>query len=245
MADAQLMEEELQQSAMQSERDAEQAHESVDGDVEMGSDSAFASQSHIDVGSGSMDGDGGEEMDYEEQRREYEDDEDHGDRSEQSEHDDDHSVSGGSEQEEDGEAFDEDAEGEDDDELVTRNHRPQRRSVSMANGHDDADDDEDEDEGVGAVKIRPGETDDEDGSSHDSASLASVSDADSEDEAEWEGAENDDADDDDDDESEHAVGHCIFCKQDEEHDPAEEFEVFLVCTKCGDNGQSPQPCSAV
>jgi histone acetyltransferase SAS3 len=103
----------------------------------------------------------------------------------------------------------------------------------MTNGHEDGD--EEEDEGVGAVKIRPGETDDDDDSSVDSASLASASDAESEGEAEWEAAQNDDAD--DDDESENAAGHCIFCKQDEEHDPGEEFEAFLACTKCGDNGQ--------
>ena len=231
MADAQLMEEELQQSVMQSEREAELAHDELDEDVEMGDDSAFASQSHIDVGSGSADGEGDDDdMEHEEERRgEYEEEDEHG------EHDDDHSGSGGSEEDDDGEAFDEDAEGEDDDEPVTRNHHPRRRSPSMTDGHEDADDDEDE--GVGAVKIRPGETDDDDDESSDgSASLASASDADSDGEAEWDAAEIDDAD--EEEEFENAVGHCLFCKQDEEHDPGEEFEVFLACTKCGDNGQS-------
>ncbi|KAK4158357.1 hypothetical protein C8A00DRAFT_39334 [Chaetomidium leptoderma] len=241
MADAQLMEEELQQSAMQSEREAELVDEGIDEDVDMGDDSLVASQSHIDVGSGSTDVQGDEDMDEEEEehRDEYEEDDDHGDLGEL---DDEHSGSGGSEEEDDGDGdgdgFDEDAEGEEDDESVTRNHHPQQRSISMANSHEDADDDEDE--GVGAVKIRPGETDDEDNSSDESASLASVSDAESEDEAEWEVAENDDAD--DDDEFENAAGHCIFCKQDEEHDPGEEFEVFLACTKCGDNGPDNWRC---
>ncbi|EAQ84933.1 hypothetical protein CHGG_08947 [Chaetomium globosum CBS 148.51] len=239
MADARLMEEELQQSAMQSEREAGLAQGGDDdGDVEMGDDYTVASQSHIDVGSGSIDGDGDEDMEEEDDKEAYDDEDDDG----HGEHDDDHSGSGQSE-EEDGDAFDEDAEGEEDDELVTRNHRPQRRSISMTNGHHDGDDgddgEEDEDEGVGAVKIRPGETDDEDDSGDDSASLASVSDAESEEEAEWEGADNDDAED---DEFENAAGHCIFCKQDEEHDPGEEFEVFLACTKCGDNGPDTWRC---
>lgn len=30
--------------------------------------------------------------------------------------------------------------------------------------------------------------------------------------------------------------HCRFCHQDEEHDPGEEFEEYLACAVCGDNG---------
>jgi hypothetical protein len=30
-----------------------------------------------------------------------------------------------------------------------------------------------------------------------------------------------------------------FCGQDEEHDPGEEFEEWLACAVCGDNGKFP------
>jgi hypothetical protein len=30
---------------------------------------------------------------------------------------------------------------------------------------------------------------------------------------------------------------CRFCGQDEEHDPGEEFEEYLACSVCGDNGK--------
>ncbi|GAB1315964.1 Histone acetyltransferase [Madurella fahalii] len=232
MADAQLLEEELQQSVMRSEREAELAQDSADGDVAMGDDSAFASQSHIDVGASVTDGDADQEMDDEEQRNHYEDD--------------DHSGSGsgsdsgsGESDDDDDDVFEEDAEGEEDDEIISQNHHAQRRTAtaSMENSQEDGEDDEDE--GVGAVKIKPGETDDEDVSSEDSASSASISDAESEGAAEWEAVENDDAE--EDDESEIATGHCVFCKQDEDHDPGEEFEAFLACTKCGDN--SHQQCA--
>jgi len=32
---------------------------------------------------------------------------------------------------------------------------------------------------------------------------------------------------------------CRFCGQDEEHDPGEEFEEWLACAVCGDNGKFP------
>lgn len=28
-----------------------------------------------------------------------------------------------------------------------------------------------------------------------------------------------------------------FCGEDEEHDPGEEFEEYLACSVCGDNGK--------
>ncbi|KAK4145237.1 uncharacterized protein C8A04DRAFT_10802 [Dichotomopilus funicola] len=236
MAEAQLMEEELQQRAMQSDHNADQAHDSVDGDVEMGDESAFASQSHIDVGLGSTDDDGDEDMDEDEGNEEEYDEEDaHG------EDDSEHSDSDASGEDEDGDNFDEDAEGEDDEELDNDAHHPRHRSDSMVDAPDgeEEEDEEDEDEGVGAVKIRPGETDDEDDSGEESASLASVSEAESEGEAEWDAADNDDAED---DELENAAGHCIFCKRDEENDPGDEFEAFLACRKCGDNGSDAWTC---
>lgn len=30
-----------------------------------------------------------------------------------------------------------------------------------------------------------------------------------------------------------------FCRLDEEHDPSEEFEEYLACAVCGDNGKCP------
>ena len=32
---------------------------------------------------------------------------------------------------------------------------------------------------------------------------------------------------------------CRFCGQDEEQDPGEEFEEWLACAVCGDNGKFP------
>ncbi|KAK3109999.1 Histone acetyltransferase, partial [Teratosphaeriaceae sp. CCFEE 6253] len=32
-----------------------------------------------------------------------------------------------------------------------------------------------------------------------------------------------------------AANHCVFCHQDEAHDPSEEFEEYLACSVCGDN----------
>ena len=31
--------------------------------------------------------------------------------------------------------------------------------------------------------------------------------------------------------------NCVYCGQDEEHDPSEEFEEYLACSVCGDNGK--------
>lgn len=93
---------------------------------------------------------------------------------------------------------------------------------------------DEDDEGVGAVKMRPGESDEEDHESE--ASAATPSDAESEGDAEWEEddevAENDDAD----EESDNAQSNnCLFCKENEENDPSEEFEAYLTCAGCGDN----------
>jgi histone acetyltransferase SAS3 len=30
-----------------------------------------------------------------------------------------------------------------------------------------------------------------------------------------------------------------YCNQDEEHDPSEDFEEYLACGVCGDNGKKP------
>ncbi|KAK4176805.1 putative histone acetyltransferase [Triangularia setosa] len=223
MAEAQLMQEQLQLSVMQSEREAELADAEADGDVIMGEDSAGASQSQIDVGSLA-------DEHYEDAEMDMDAD---------GEPDDHNSAHSDSEPEED-DAFEEDAEGEEEDEVVsTRNRHAQRRGKARVRV-EDADDEEDEedDEGVGAVKIKPGETDDESDSAH-SADSASVSDNDSDAGAEeWEPANNDEGEEDEDETDD---GHCIFCKQSEENDPAEEFEVYLACIRCQDNAH--QQCA--
>lgn len=35
----------------------------------------------------------------------------------------------------------------------------------------------------------------------------------------------------------HSLTCLSFCGQDEEHDPGEEFEEYLACCVCGDNGK--------
>ncbi|ETS77875.1 hypothetical protein PFICI_09937 [Pestalotiopsis fici W106-1] len=105
---------------------------------------------------------------------------------------------------------------------------------------DGDDDEEDEAEGVGAVKIKPGETDEDESDSGDDASFASAG-SDRESADEWAaGAENEDDEDEEDSEAE-VANLCIFCKKDEENDPGEEFEVFLVCKGCGEH--SHQQCA--
>ncbi|KAL0934197.1 moz sas family protein [Colletotrichum truncatum] len=99
---------------------------------------------------------------------------------------------------------------------------------------------EDEAEGVGAVKIRPGETDDEAELESEHSDSQSDSGNESDGAAAWEEVAEEDED--DEDGSENApTTKCVFCKQDEEHDPGEEFEEYLTCVGCGDN--SHQHCA--
>ncbi|KAK0617109.1 hypothetical protein B0T14DRAFT_556419 [Immersiella caudata] len=225
MADAQLMEEQLQQSVLMSEQDAV-----GDDDVSMDNDAAHSSNGHIDVGAATEDGDEDEEMVDGEDSHDEDEEDDQG--TSQSE-DEDHS-------EEDDDAFgEEDAEGEDDDEAPV----PQRRSQAAKGeqAENDEDDEDDEDEGVGAVKIKPGETDDEDDSdASSSTSSANISEAESEDEVEWDETRVEEEE--GDEESDNGDSNtCMFCKQDEEHDPAEDFEAFLACAGCGENAH--QQCA--
>ncbi|KAK3682481.1 hypothetical protein B0T22DRAFT_494184 [Podospora appendiculata] len=257
MTDAQLMEEELQQSVMM----AEQLEDPDVADVIMdGEEAASATIDHIDVEAPAdddedMDGDEEDEEEYDRRKDEDEDldddDDDDDERLEGEEHSD------NSEEEEDEEdGFDDDAEGEDDDDVDSRAPQPQERNQSQEDegdeqeDNDEDDDDDDEDEGVGAVKIKPGETDDEDDSDASSISDSeSISDVDSEVSEGWdevpekkERHDGRDEDDDDDDESENANNNvCIFCKQDEDHDPGVEFEAYLSCSSCGDNAH--QQCA--
>ncbi|TDZ35300.1 Histone acetyltransferase mst2 [Colletotrichum trifolii] len=83
------------------------------------------------------------------------------------------------------------------------------------------DEDEDDVEGVGAVKIRPGDTDD-DGDDLDSDHSDSQSDFDNESDgaAAWDNVA--EGDDNDEGSEDGESNPCTFCKQDEEHDPAHQ-----------------------
>lgn len=127
--------------------------------------------------------------------------------------------------------YDDDAEGEPDEEAMEQAHMGRGKEIP----EDDEEEENEDEEGVGAVKLRPGETDDEESEASEGESYHAESEEASEGEAEWNVAA--DNDDDDDDESENAPANiCMFCKQDEDNDPSEEFEIFLTCTGCGDSG---------
>jgi histone acetyltransferase SAS3 len=145
--------------------------------------------------------------------------------------------------------MDQDAEGEEYDELVDQqivvsNDRPLEMNDDEEDEDEDADGEEDGDDGVGAVKIKPGETDDEDeededgedGEASDDSDLLSNAEDDSDEEPAWEDAG--EVEGDEDSENDGPSNICIFCKQDEENDPSEDFETFLSCSRCGDNGMS-------
>ncbi|KAM7223951.1 hypothetical protein V8F06_000424 [Rhypophila decipiens] len=244
MADAQLMEEELQQSVMMSERDAEYDEAPADDDIVMGTEVDHNSDRDAEIGSTVEARDQDEDMEDDEGEDHDEGDDEGSDDSEEIDEEDeaqnsDEEESGESSEEDD--AFEEDADGDEDDDIPARVRVPQRqrRTRSLDQVHDEDDEDE---EGVGAVKIRPGETDDEDDSDQSAASDQASSDAESEASGGWdEAADNGEAGDDDDDEENTNGNNCIFCKQDEENDPAEEFELFLCCSRCADNAH--QQCA--
>ena len=147
-----------------------------------------------------------------------------------------------------GEELDEDAEGEEDNDfllhqqIIVDEHSRKDLSPVDEEGDVDASGEEDEqEEGVGAVKLKPGDSDEDDDEEDEDAqsdvsSLPTVPEDESEEEeAPWEDA----GEAEDDDESEAApTNNCIFCKQDEENDPSEEFEAYLACARCGDNGNT-------
>jgi histone acetyltransferase SAS3 len=155
-----------------------------------------------------------------------------------------------------GELSDQDAEGEEDDDP--------RNDIGEEDPDEDEDDDEEDGEGVGAVKIQPGHlSEDEDAASiqdddeESEASLdedsnhSSEAESEAEVEAEWNGAAGEEDEDEDAEAADpnrcvyvfclpaicyHQLKLCRFCQQDEEHDPSEEFEEYLACIVCGDNG---------
>ncbi|RCI16626.1 hypothetical protein L249_3330 [Ophiocordyceps polyrhachis-furcata BCC 54312] len=141
------------------------------------------------------------------------------------------------EEDEDDQFSDRDASGEeiDDDAYIEDENDTQIIVGHVAMQGEEDGDAEDLDEAVGAVKIKPGE------SFHDEDAESDVSDlpsADSDDEVAW---EEEDAADEDDDSEAASPNTCMFCKQDEENDPSEDFEAFLDCISCGDNAH--QQCA--
>ncbi|RGP77889.1 histone acetyltransferase [Fusarium longipes] len=113
--------------------------------------------------------------------------------------------------------------------------------------HDEGDEDVDaegeeyeDDEGVGAVKFQPGtRNDDDEDSDSDKSDFPSANEEESDEEAAWEDAA--DAEEDHDDEETATSNNCIFCGQSEDDDPSEEFEVYLACARCGSNAH--QQCA--
>jgi histone acetyltransferase SAS3 len=241
MSEAQRMEEELQLSVRVAESvDAEGDEEMPHADMTMDNGATYE-ENHINEGT--MDG---EEMEGEEDQSEQEDggeeeqDSEDGSEDEDAEHED-------FDEDAEHEEFDEDAEHEEDDldplTVPDRKFRTHSRDLIHEDDEDDEDDDEEDEEdgeaeAVGAVKLKPGETDDEEESDGASSHSGGHSDEDeSGSEAEWEALQPE-KENDEDDESEAAENDlCMFCKEDEQHDPAEEFEAYLTCSSCGENGR--------
>ncbi|KAI0872592.1 hypothetical protein GGS24DRAFT_466986 [Hypoxylon argillaceum] len=189
MANAQLMEEELQQSVVLSEEDAEFEEDDVVQDVTM-----VNNDTPLDPGSNPKLAEHEEGLEDDEENDAGVDIETHQDLShetnkqdelegdqtndEDADHEDDESESEDEDEDihDDGGAFDIDAEGEEDEEEEALQPKPYTGEDGDSSEEDeeqvedDLEDDEEEDEaeGVGAVKIKPGETDDEDSESEPS-----------------------------------------------------------------------------
>ncbi|KAG9251319.1 putative histone acetyltransferase [Emericellopsis atlantica] len=155
----------------------------------------------------------------------------------------------------------EDAEGEDDYEMLQQ--PPHALSVAARDRSlselDELEEDEVEDEYEGgehgntedtASKLRAARahaqmSDADMETDSDAAEQASVDaesvddDEDSDDELPWEDAQGEIEDDDSD--TGVASNACVFCKQDEENDPSEDFDPYLSCQKCGEHAH--QQCA--
>jgi histone acetyltransferase SAS3 len=240
MANAQIMQEELQQSVVLSEEDAEFEEDNADAmDVGTGQDDGSYKPTPPNPGARSKPDD--EEAVYEnipetisEQDKVNikitqevladEDDEDDAegepDEDDDASEADDGSQSQGDSVHDEDDGFDEDAEGEDDDidmeaPLVEQNGALTGEEEEEEDDDDDDDDEEDEAEGVGAVKIKPGETEDEEESGSDDDVASSVSgisygESAGESAGDWEG-EAEINNDDDDDEEESETADSSLC----------------------------------
>ncbi|GAB7353761.1 hypothetical protein MBLNU459_g4153t2 [Dothideomycetes sp. NU459] len=142
--------------------------------------------------------------------------------------------------EQDVEDTDADAEGEEIDEQNEDDDGNGDDADEEVDDDDDDDDDDDESEVVGPVKraatrsrasMRNKHKEDVSASEGDDNNSDASSDASSNNENEWAG-ESDTAE----EEREDPIGQnrCVFCGEDEEHDPSEEFEENLTCAVCGD-----------
>lgn len=151
-----------------------------------------------------------------------------------------------------GEELDVDAEGEEDndfllDQQISANNT---HEITQAEDHQDEEEEEeeedvdaegeeyDEDEGVGDVKIQPGQEHDDEASDSERSESPSAIDEESDEDAPWEDAGEADEDEDEDEDA-GPSNNCTFCKQGEDEDPSEEFEVYLACAGCGVNGKAP------
>ncbi|KAI1422550.1 hypothetical protein F5Y12DRAFT_609423 [Xylaria sp. FL1777] len=227
MANAQLMEEELQQSVVLSEEDAEFEEDDAARDTTM-VDSSISINAGLDPGSTVP----VEDLEDPEDLEDDGDDVDMGTREDTS-HQTDRQVDANNDEDDESEsdeedlheedaAYDIDADGEDDEEEEGINFQPKHyageegdfsaEDEEQAEADVEDDEEEDEAEGVGAVKIKPGETDDEDSESEPSdGSDSAFSDRDS-------GAESDDAAENDEEEEEE--------EDEDEDDIDEEFDAI-------------------
>ncbi|KAJ9295728.1 hypothetical protein DTO271G3_5751 [Paecilomyces variotii] len=148
------------------------------------------------------------------------------------------------------------ASGHDDDDASQAGHQDdaQNDEPRENKGKDVArplqEEEDDETAPVGAVKLPDGQAnsdsedaesdagdadaafEDESNEGNGKSESGSGSDESDAEEEEWE-AESNDGDDAEGDKP--GRGNCIFCGQDEEHDPAEEYEEYLTCAVCGDH----------
>ncbi|KAJ8127896.1 hypothetical protein O1611_g5741 [Lasiodiplodia mahajangana] len=195
MANAQLMEEELQQSVILSEEDAEFEEDDAVQDVAMldtsvslnpetnpNSNLGLTGHAEDDGEDAEEDADINNEIHQSPLHETNQQDELGGDpdNDEDADHEDDESESEDGDVHDEGDAFDIDAEGEDDEEEEGPGFQPKPYSAEEGDfsgedeepAEEDVEDEEEEEEddaeGVGAVKIKPGETDDEDSESEPS-----------------------------------------------------------------------------
>lgn len=162
---------------------------------------------------------------------------------------------GASDHDASGEELEEDASGEEELDMLQETqgnisaHIYEGNQLSRSDeGEDEDASGEDEEEAVGAVKIQPSsvvdELDSDDDSDVSEAPSAIEEDRDSDEEEDeeeegvWEDARDMVGEEGEEEDSDTGPSNvCMFCKQDEEHDPSEDFESYLACSACGENGE--------
>ncbi|KAL2819525.1 hypothetical protein BJX63DRAFT_382293 [Aspergillus granulosus] len=125
--------------------------------------------------------------------------------------------------------FDEDldAEGEDDPDVIPNGEIDEAEPVGAVKVPEGASSPNNEDDAEGEDDPEFNENSDSEREAESSSSSSRDSDE------EWEAESNGRAE----VEADHNTvrGNCIFCNQDEDHDPSEEFEEYLSCAVCGDH----------